>query len=1120
MKKRFLSLFIFIASVLTGGFLLSANVAAIPTLPTTPTTPTTPVTPTTPTTPTAPVTPETPAETPTNPTEDPETESETEEETTEPTEEVNNCSDQMGKLGWAICPMTSLIATATDAAMGALQSLLVVNMQSDVFDSPLYYIWEYIRNIANIVFIIMFLLVVFSHFTQWNINAYAIRRIAPKLLVVAILVNLSFYVSVAAVNLSDILGVELVGLFDTIAANAAASGAISLADIPTWEAITTYAIGGVGAVVGIVVAMAVTGNLFFVLLPVLLAAVVAVVAAVFTMAARQALIFLLVMLSPLAFVAMLIPGTEKFFALWKKYFLQLLIIFPMFAFLYGAARLAGWAIIATADSMLQVILGMAVQVVPLVMTPSLLRMSGTVLGKVNDLVRKPFAPAQTALGAYSKEHQMIARARRVNEGMRGTYNPSSKLAAFLEKQRALRAESYRLESDSAKNLLGAHVDKYVSAYSQHKRSGNYQFTHHLGYVAKQGGVDELNATNAKLDRSSILNESSGWTDFDATNPAQRPQTHGQRKLKKIANQGTQAWMENWTAEQRKAENDFGDEKYRNERLSAAYRAHETHLAMQGTKDYVIDAETQKKIDDYKAFVQPIAGTALRLENEKDWIEGKIMQDRSVARAMSMHNMMNKKTKDAYATLFNDTKLTYDIQRSLRDSFKQKDWNKMEAAIDVMALRGDYNLITDEIAEATAAGFLYEYDDAGNIVEDIASEGNKRLMDTLIKYKNDAAHLAMYAKSMNIRRGKWGNFEGKIQRELNAHPDQTREQVIEGIYRNKASKKYAVKLEDVTPNQIEVVRSEQEASTRAVTMVEWAADEGELGMLSLLGNITQPGIAKSQDRTTFEAIMDLMKDAGKVNGKIKPNAGQAGFLVKQLRSAACSGEIDGETLANLNTLLIGRKMPGKAGLSNEDFKNVNYESIFAYLGDMSAKQLSSMKAGQFSAINDALMQEDGAYSAGKISPIMLALLNNAMFDIANGNRMLMSEMNTDIRRKINIDKMNAKEGDKRTGSDDYLFDGDPTRPNAPSFDDLSPDLLDVYARNLKGADLVKFSTHGDLLKKLNDYHLDRKNKTGSFDTGQVADEIQEYYSKLSPAEQLLLDDEVRVALGLNSKKPSL
>jgi hypothetical protein len=1116
MKKRFLSLFIFIASVLTGGFLLAANVSALPTLPAEPTTPTaptetpTPTTPTTPTpeTPTTPETPETPAET------NPETPAEGE-------ETVNNCSDQMGKMSWAICPITGVIATATDTAMGALEGLLVVNMQSDVFDSPLYYIWEYIRNIANILFVIFFLVIIFSHFTQWNITTYALRRVAPKLLIVAILINLSFYISVAAVNISDIFGVSLVGLFDSIAEGAAASGAMNLADIPTWEALVAGAIGGTaigaGAIAGLALAGGLTG-LFFVLLPVLLGAVVAVIAALFTMAARQALIFLLVMLSPLAFASILLSGTENLFNLWKKYFLQMLVIFPMFALLYGASRLAGWAIIATADGMLQVVLGMAVQVVPLVMTPALLRMSGSVLGKVNELVRKPFAPAQGALSRYSQEKQAIARARMVNAGMRGSYNPSAKLAAFLEKQKALRGESLALESKIATYRIGSYVDNYVSAHSL--KNGNQELKHKIGYTAKQAGVDELNANIANLNRSSALNEASGWS--DAEHPAK---TYGQRKMARIAAKGTQAWMELWTAEQRKLENDFGDEQYRNERLDAAYKAYERVQMGGKNRHFRLRDGDAEKLADYDSFITPIEGTVHRTSlnpgTEAQLIaEGKIMRDRSVARAMTMRNMMNKKTRDAYATLFDDTDKTYSIQYALKQSFKEQDFEKMEAAMAVMGKRGDWNLIQDEIRIATENGALGEVD----------SRANKRLMDALIGVKADHMGLATYAKSMNIRRGKYGNFEGAINELLTANTTWTREQAIDAHWSSKINDydidRYlnelkAIDEHDATTREqalAQLVQKKKDAyakDTMPVGLVDWAKDRGNLGMLKMLGDISNPAIAKTQDRTYWESLTDLMWRAN-----IKPDAGQVGNLIKQIRSAACSGEIDGETLTNMtNHLLYSMEGYDEDETKSTKRKVLNRESIAAYFKDMSASQLKGMKAGQLSMVNDALLDQKDAFKNGVVSPELRIYLARAIYQIANGNGMLMSEMNTDIAAKLHIEDFSergSKFGESKLFTDMW---GAPTGDSdIPTIHNLEPELLDVFARTASPAEITKLGSDSDLVRKLVDYRL--TGKGGSYGTGAIDKETQAMFDRLSGVSKDMLDPDVRDKLGYNNKKPSL
>ncbi|MCL2038546.1 hypothetical protein FWG86_01410 [Candidatus Saccharibacteria bacterium] len=1103
MKKRFQTFSIFIASILAGAFLVSANVYADPTLPTIPETPATPVVPA-------------PAPTPTP--EEPEEEEEEEEEESAP---VNNCTDQMGKMAWAICPITGIIAAGTDAAMSALEALLVVNMQADVFDSPLFYIWQYIRNMANIVFVIMFLIMIFSHFTQWNITNYALRRAAPKLLVVAILINLSFYVSVAAVNISDILGVSLVGLFDSVAEGAASSGAISLADIPTWEAVFAVATGAVvvggGLALGLVISGGLSG-LFFVLAPVLLGALVAVLAALFTMAARQALIFLLVMLSPLAFAALLLTSTEKFFDLWRKFFLQMLVIFPMFAVLFGAARLAGWAIIATADGMLQVVLGMAVQVVPLVMTPALLRMSGTMLGKVNDLVRKPFAPAQTALGGWSKEQQAIARARNVNAGMRGQMGlmGSSKLAAFLEKQKALRGESLALENKSATHLVGSYVDKYVSAHSLKK--GNFELDHKLGYTAKQAGVDELHAGIASLDRASTLNESSAWT--DAAHPARTP---GQKKLAKIAGQGSQAWLQTYTALERKARNDDGDLRFQTKTIQAAYRAKETYDATKNNPNFnaadVMSAEElqeyNKGLSDYEKYIAPIGGTLFNEYNKNNRItaritdvEAKKMLDYSASRAVQTYNMMDKKEREAYAILFNDTKKTYDIQRSLRNAFKESDLNKMTAAIDVMALRGDYNLITDEIAEATK-----NWSEAGKAVD---SDEYKYLMDCLLKYKPDAAHLASYAKSMNIRRGKFGNFEGKIQVRMQNHPDETRDQAVQAVWEQIALEK---------GKAVNDLIREHENATRPLALIDWAKDDSGLGMLKLLADITQPGIAKSQDRTTFEAIGDLMREAG-----IKPDALQAGFLVKQLRSAATSGEIDGETLTNLTDLLLWRTERREDGGLQ---KILNRDTVASYLKDMSAAQLKGMKAGQIAMINDALLglnemaddeKKGRGWAVGEVADEIGLWMARAKWQIANGNGMLMSEMNTDILTKLKIAEMTERGGKFETSDIYNNLWGDPGKDNswAPMLSSQTPEYIDAIMRIADSAHITQLGMDKSLVEKLVDYRLGMHGSTRnqSFALGNIDEETQAMFNRLGAAERNLIDVEVRDRLGWTTKKPSL
>ena len=87
------------------------------------------------------------------------------------------------------------------------------------------------------------------------------------------------------------------------------------------------------------------------------------------------LLYVTTIISPLAFVAYLLPGTEKWFEKWRNTLLILLIFFPAFAAVFGGANLAGIIISETAgSSVVRFVLGWAVQLAPLAITPMIMKM--------------------------------------------------------------------------------------------------------------------------------------------------------------------------------------------------------------------------------------------------------------------------------------------------------------------------------------------------------------------------------------------------------------------------------------------------------------------------------------------------------------------------------------------------------------------------------------------------------------------------------------------------------------------------------------------------------------------------------------------------------------------------
>ena len=355
-------------------------------------------------------TPETDTSTPeTSEEETDETDATTEESDSEEEESANTCYEQTGSLSWFICPLSTVISGAVDTIYGLIEDILIINPISTDEDSPVYIVWDYLRRITNIVFIIVLLVAILSQLTGFGISNYGLKKMLPKIVVVAILINLSFLLCLFLVDISNIAGMSIKGFLDSVTESMMATAdpaAVSL----NWGDLLLGVLGGVGVIGGIAIAGGI-GGLFWLLIPILIAAFLAVLVGLLTIVFRQGLVMLLIMVSPLAIIAYMLPNTEKWFDRWKSLLIQMLFFYPMFAFLFGAANLAGWVLILSADSVFWVIVGLAIQVIPLFLAFSLMKMSGTILGKVSGALDKMRGRALAPTRGWAASHQQVAKAK-------------------------------------------------------------------------------------------------------------------------------------------------------------------------------------------------------------------------------------------------------------------------------------------------------------------------------------------------------------------------------------------------------------------------------------------------------------------------------------------------------------------------------------------------------------------------------------------------------------------------------------------------------------------------------------------------------------------------------------
>ena len=345
-----------------------------------------------------------------------------------PSENSTGTSCDVQGIGWFICPVSNWLADGIDFMYGALQQFLKTKpLETTNQNSGIYLAWVIMRNISNVAFIVAFLVIIYSQLTSVGISNYGVKKMLPRLVIAAVLVNLSFTFCAVLLDLSNIAGYAFQDAFMGIKNTISTVGE----NTSTWtwsEVISTALSNGALAVgAGYAVSLALTTEILPMLVPAATLAGLTLLFILLIMAARQALIIILIIISPLAFVCYLLPGTEKWFKKWRDSFLTMLVFFPAFAVVFGGAQLAGIIIIQNAsgsNGAIMHILGMLVQIIPLAITPLIMKFSGGVLGKFAGFVNDKNKGWYDRTKNWSKGRREIIRNKKLANPNMARFNPN------------------------------------------------------------------------------------------------------------------------------------------------------------------------------------------------------------------------------------------------------------------------------------------------------------------------------------------------------------------------------------------------------------------------------------------------------------------------------------------------------------------------------------------------------------------------------------------------------------------------------------------------------------------------------------------------------------------------
>ena len=319
-------------------------------------------------------------------------------------------------LGWIICPILEWVGeSATGLYDNAVEPLLRIDpklFNNNETNNTVEGAWGTFRNIANIIFIILFLVVIFSQLTGVGIDNYGIKKILPRLIVVAILINLSYWICVFLVDISNILGNGFRAIFDflgndihpTLVMNGAEGDVFSNGHE---TASVTGAIAGV-SVLGLLAGGA--GAVIFGTAATLLslfAGAIGVIVGIFflflLLSMREAAIVVLIILSPLAMVVYMLPNTKKLFDKWWKFLEGLLLVYPIAGLLVGAGNYVSKLLLNLNPSdFFSWITAMVVGIIPIFFIPMVLKGAFSAMGKIGGALAGMGATATGKAKGYAR----------------------------------------------------------------------------------------------------------------------------------------------------------------------------------------------------------------------------------------------------------------------------------------------------------------------------------------------------------------------------------------------------------------------------------------------------------------------------------------------------------------------------------------------------------------------------------------------------------------------------------------------------------------------------------------------------------------------------------------------
>ena len=435
------------------------------------------------------------------------------------------CETEGLSIGWMVCPVVRVamgvfswfyFPHSDNNNQGVINSVLNYDITGDRTDqgiadrsdedsayNQLEKVWSGFRIIANILFVIGFFIIIYSAASGNLLSSYDVRKLLPRLFVIAILVQLSFVLSIFALDVTNIFGE---GIRSLILFPVADQSAVV---IPTSVAggDITEALGGLALGIGAIIAL--LALLVFSIMGMLILFVVLVM--------RNILLTVLIVVSPIAFAAALLPQTENYLRTWWKWFFGFLIVYPALVAFLSAGQLVAsiWSAQSGNGNIVDMFITFIALFGPFYFAPKVLSFAGQAAGTLTGAMKTIQDKKDAAKGSDSYQRYKAkaaggrafnenSRLRRLNAPLRAVHGGRSNLT---KRGRFIAENKARGMEDEAIGIAESGLSKEIAS-----KSGDENFSEekHLRGISSDKSASYADRM-AAINRMVINNDYEGLT---------------------------------------------------------------------------------------------------------------------------------------------------------------------------------------------------------------------------------------------------------------------------------------------------------------------------------------------------------------------------------------------------------------------------------------------------------------------------------------------------------------------------------------------------------------------------------------------------------------------------------